>query len=278
MKHIYVNFKRFDVSKESGGVNSIATIDKWASYIIENIETKLTNYDSKKVDFTLYFPEAHLIEANNAKAKNSPINLGSQSVYRDDLSVGGNFGAFTTNRPASVVKELGCSSTIIGHCEERNDKAGILKEAGVVDNGVINRILNKEVKTAIDKGLSVLYCVGEKTEEMDNWEEVIGKQLELGLKDVDTKNIVIAYEPIWSIGPGKTPAGKDYITKIAKFIKEKTNGLDVVYGGGLKEENAEMLSSIDDIDGGLIALTRFKGEIGFYPDEFLKIVEKYLGE
>ena len=88
---------------------------------------------------------------------------------------------------------------------------------------------------------------------------------------------MIAYEPIWSIGPGRTPAGKEYITKIAKFVKEKTNGMDIVYGGGLKQDNAEMLASIDEIDGGLIALTRFQGEIGYYPEEYLEIIRLYMG-
>ena len=83
--------------------------------------------------------------------------------------------------------------------------------------------------------------------------------------------------PIWSIGPGKTPADKPYIEKIARFVKERTGGLDVVYGGGLKADNAAMLASIADIDGGLIALTRFSGEIGFYPEEYLEIIRLYLG-
>jgi len=83
---------------------------------------------------------------------------------------------------------------------------------------------------------------------------------------------------VWSIGPGETPAGKDYITKIARFVKERTSGMDVVYGGGLKADNAEMLASIEEIDGGLIALTRFQGEIGFYPEEYLEIIRLYLGE
>ena len=83
---------------------------------------------------------------------------------------------------------------------------------------------------------------------------------------------------IWSIGPGKTPAGKEYITKIAKFVKEKTNGMDIVYGGWSETwNNAEMLASIDEIDGGLIALTRFQGEIGYYPEEYLEIIRLYMG-
>ena len=157
------------------------------------------------------------------------------------------------------------------------DKAGILAEAGVTDTDAVNRLLNQEIKCAIERGMKVLYCIGEKSEEQEQWQEVLGKQLEIGLKDVDTSKVVIAYEPIWSIGPGKTPAGKEYITKIAIFVKEKTNGKDIVYGGGLKQDNAEMLASIDEIDGGLIALTRFQGEIGYYPEEYLEIIRLYMG-
>ena len=66
------------------------------------------------------------------------------------------------------------------------------------------------------------------------------------------------------------------IAPIAAFIKEKTGGMPVVYGGGLKKDNAAMLASIPEIDGGLIALTRFQGEIGFYPDEYLEIIRIYM--
>ena len=83
---------------------------------------------------------------------------------------------------------------------------------------------------------------------------------------------------MWSIGPGKTPAGKEYIAMVASFVKETTGGVDVVYGGGLKKDNAEMLASIPEIDGGLIALTRFTGDIGFYPEEYLEIIRLYLGK
>ena len=107
---------------------------------------------------------------------------------------------------------------------------------------------------------------------------VLGEQLRVGLDGVDKSKIVIGYEPIWSIGPGKTPADKEYITKIARFVKEVTGGCDMVYGGGLKKDNEEMLASIDEIDGGLIGLTRFSGEIGFYPDEYLEIIKLYLGK
>ena len=64
---------------------------------------------------------------------------------------------------------------------------------------------------------------------------------------------------------------------MARLIKETLPGVPVVYGGGLKKDNAAMLASIDEIDGGLIALTRFTGEIGFYPEEYLEIIKLYLG-
>ena len=278
MKHLYLNLKRFDVPVEYGGVNRIAPLKDWGSYIVSHTQDGLKKYDPSQVEFVQYFPEAHILGAVSALCENSPVQVGCQGVYRMNTAVGGNFGAFTTNRPASIAKAMGCTSTIIGHCEERNDKSGILAEAGVTDTAAVNRLLNQEIRLAVEQGLTVLYCIGEKSEEQERWQEVLGEQLSVGLDGVDTSKVVIGYEPVWSIGPGKTPAGKDYITKIARFVKERTGGLDVVYGGGLKVDNAEMLASIEEIDGGLIALTRFQGEIGFYPDEYLEIIKTYLGE
>ena len=277
MKHLYLNLKRFDVPVEYGGVNRIAPLKDWGSYIVAHTQEGLKHYDPSQVEFVQYFPEAHILGAVGARCEGSPVQVGCQGVYRMNTAVGGNFGAFTTNRPASIVKAMGCTSTLIGHCEERNDKAGILAEAGVTDTAAVNRLLNQEIRLAVEQGLTVLYCIGEKSEEQERWQDVLGEQLSVGLEGVDTSKVVIGYEPVWSIGPGKTPAGKDYITMIARFVKERTGGLDVVYGGGLKVDNAEMLASIDEIDGGLIALTRFQGEIGFYPDEYLEIIKTYLG-
>lgn len=278
MKHIYLNLKRFDVPVSLGGVNRLAPVQEWGKTIVENTQDALRKYDPQKVEFVQFLPEAHLLQAVAALSENSPLQIGSQGVYRDNTAVGGNFGAFTTNRPASIVKAMGCAATLIGHCEERNDKKGILAEAGVSDMSAVNRLLNKEIKCAMDAGLKVVYCIGETSEEQPQWEQVLGEQLSVGLDGVDKSKVVIAYEPVWSIGPGKTPAGKDYITKIARFVKEQTGSMDVVYGGGLKADNAAMLASIEEIDGGLIALTRFQGEIGFYPEEYLEIIRLYLGE
>ena len=278
MKYIFLNLKRFDVPVELGGVNRLAPVNEWAKTIVEGTQEGLKKYDPAKVEFVQFFPEAHILNAVAALCENSPVKVGCQGLYRADTAVGGNFGAFTSNRPASIAKAMGCGGVLIGHCEERNDKAGVLAEAGVVDTAAVNRLLNQEIKAATARGLKVLYCIGEKSEEQDRWQEVLGEQLDVGLEGVDKSQVVIAYEPIWSIGPGKTPADKPYIEKIARFVKERTGGIPVVYGGGLKSDNAEMLASIPEIDGGLIALTRFSGEIGFYPDEYLEIIQKYLGE
>ena len=279
MKHIFLNLKRFDISPEHGGVNRLAPMKDWGRVIVERTQDALGAYP--EAEFVMYMPEAHLLSAAAARKPGSPVKLGSQGVYRADTAKGGNFGAFTTNRTGNAVAEMGCESTLIGHCEERNDKMGILVEAGVdpvVAASAVNRILNAEIKAAQAAGLTVLYCIGEKSEEQAMWQDVLGAQLGIGLEGVDRSRVVIAYEPIWSIGPGKTPADKPYIEKIARFVKERTGGMDVVYGGGLKTDNAQMLASIEEIDGGLIALTRFSGEIGFYPEEYLEIVRTYLGK
>ena len=279
MKHIFLNLKRFDISPEHGGVNRLAPMKDWGRVIVERTQDALGAYP--EAEFVMYMPEAHLLGAAAARKPGSAVRLGSQGVYRADTAKGGNFGAFTTNRTGNAVAEMGCESTLIGHCEERNDKMGILAEAGVdpvVAAGAVNRILNAEIKAAQAAGLTVLYCIGEKSEEQAMWQDVLGAQLDIGLEGVDRSRVVIAYEPIWSIGPGKTPADKPYIEKIARFVKECTGGMDVVYGGGLKTDNAQMLASIEEIDGGLIALTRFKGEIGFYPEEYLEIIRTYLGK
>lgn len=277
MKRIYLNLKRFDISPARGGVNRIAPMREWGREIILRTQERLKEWSD--TEFVMFFPEAHLLGAAAARSGGSPVKIGCQGVYREDTAPGGNFGAFTANRTANAMWEAGCEYVLIGHCEERNDKAGLLEEAGVdlrVAAQAVNRALNREIKAAQRAGLNVLYCIGEKSEEQDRWQEVLGAQLDAGLDGADKTRTVIAYEPVWSIGPGKTPADKPYIEKVARFVKERTGGLDVVYGGGLKWDNAEMLASIREIDGGLIALTRFSGEIGFYPEEYLEIIRNYL--
>ena len=107
MKHIFLNLKRFDVPVALGGVNRIAPLNEWGTYIVKNTQEALKKYDANEVEFVQYFPEAHLLNAVAARCEDSPVQVGCQSVYRMNTAVGGNFGAFTTNRPVSIMKAKG---------------------------------------------------------------------------------------------------------------------------------------------------------------------------
>ena len=277
MKHIYLNLKRFDIPAEYGGVNRIADFKNWGAHIVNQTEDELSRYDPETVEFSMFIPEAHILPALGALHESSPIHIGCQGVYREDVSLGGNFGAFTSQRTAASMRAAGCSCALIGHCEERRAIAGILAQAGVEDFSVVNRILNQEVQAAAAAGLKVLYCIGEDAGERSRWREVLAEQIHAGLDRVDRSGVVLAYEPVWAIGPGKIPPDREQIRCVGDYVKQLTGGMDLVYGGGLKRDNAGMLASIPSIDGGLIALTRFAGEIGFYPEEYLEIIRLYIG-
>lgn len=271
-KYIFLNLKRFDIPKERAGVNSIAPVDHWAQYIVSRIQDALSAYTAQ-AEFVAFFPEAHLIPASTV---GGPLHLGCQAVYREDVALGGNFGAFTSLRPAQSMAALGCDYTIIGHCEERKNLKSLYSLMHGTDSKAINAILNQEILCAQKAGMTVLYCIGENADEVDIREEVLSAQLKEGLAGTDLSKVVIGYEPLWAIGPGRpVPTAAD-IQAVARFVKSVVD-CPIVYGGGLKEENAQMIASIHEMDGGLIALTRFQGDIGFYPDEYLNIVRNYLG-
>ena len=142
--------------------------------------------------------------------------------------------------------------------------------------------------------MNVLLCVGESAEERGSGsfdeqkslvEGVLKSQLLADLSGsgeyFGKRKVVIGYEPIWAIGPGKTPPGEAYIGFVSDYIKRVIEDsfnteLSVVYGGGLKKENASMIAGINTIDGGLVALTRFTGEIGFEVAGLKEIIQKYI--
>jgi triosephosphate isomerase (TIM) len=277
MKHIFLNLKRFDITPELGGVNRLAAPAEWGHAVTSQIRDVAEKY-ADVAEFAAFLPEAQLVSAV-AGAEGSPLGVGPQSVHTQDTVVGGNFGAFTSLRTGNSMAQLGCGWALVGHCEERMNLRAVMGEAGADPADIeaaVNRILNREVKAAQAAGLKVLFCMGERSEEVDDWEKVLSTQVTCGLEGADLANVRVAYEPVWSIGPGKTPADAPYIQKVARLIKATVPGVDVVYGGGLKAENAPMLAGIPEIDGGLIALTRFSGEIGFYPQEYAQIVDLYL--
>lgn len=308
MKDIFINLKRFDVPRSKGGVCSSDNPKNWIEEIIhKSVELGIGCIGGINVVYLV--PEALIIPAQNALTEYSfdrqgNLQVGCQSVFRDNIEPGKNFGAFTSNMPAASAYQIGCRWSIIGHSEERRDKQEIIGEfesdlnqnealrercAKAVDN-----LINREVVSAMKQGIDVLLCIGETAEErglgsfleqQPRIKAALGGQLERGLAGVSNfltgRKIVIGYEPIWAIGPGKTPPDREYIAYVSALIKNMVKnlyGLDipVVYGGGLKEENAAMIAGINSIDGGLVALTRFSGEIGFYVEDLKKIIEKYV--
>ena len=306
MPEIFINLKRFDVSKRFGGLCPIDNPIHWIEGVIEDsVKYGLGSLPDTHIAYLL--PEGLVASATQKlnsypDEKTTAIGIGCQGVHWEDVSPGSNFGAFTTSLPASAAIGLGCSWAIIGHSEERKAKSQIITlfEPSVNQNTslrakasqTINELVNAEVVSALKVGLNVLLCIGETAEERGEGEfseqqprieAVLKSQLISNLKDADgfsNQKIVIGYEPLWAIGPGKTPPGKEYISFVSSYIEKivKENfGFKpvVVYGGGLKEENAGMIASIDSIGGGLVALTRFTGEIGFDVVGLKGIIAKY---
>ena len=233
-----------------------------AKAFVEAVASKLPSSDL--VEAGIAAPAVDLTTVL-AAAKGSNLKVAAQNCYFE------NAGAFTGETSPQVLKEIGTDYVVIGHSERRD----YFHET--------DEDINKKAKAIFANGMLPIICCGESLEtyEAGKAAEFVGAQVSAALAGLTPEQVaasVIAYEPIWSIGPGKTPAGKDYITKIARFVKEQTGGMDIVYGGGLKQDNAAMLASIDEIDGGLIALTRFQGEIGYYPEEYLEIIRLYMGK
>lgn len=308
MKEIFVNLKRFDVPKSLGGICPMDDPKEWIEWVIdESIKYKLGKLEDMQLVYML--PEALIIPAveklkSYSAEETKTLHIGSQGVFRQNVEPGVNFGAFTTNLPAAAAANMGCTGSIIGHSEERKDKQQIIGqfEPSWNENDAtrervakaVDELINLETIAALKQGMHVLLCVGETAEEKGEGtfedqqvsiKAVLRSQIERGLKDVKEflpKNgVLIGYEPIWAIGPGKTPPGKAYISFVSGYIKEVAKELydidiPVVYGGGLKEENAAMISSIETIDGGLVALTNFTDPIGFNPEQLKVIIEEYV--
>ncbi|MBT7819412.1 MAG: triosephosphate isomerase [Chloroflexi bacterium] len=301
MPEIFVNLKRFDISKKLGGLCPFENPIEWIEDVIDkSVQLGLGEMEGLTLTYLLpegLIPSASRKLADSPKEKTTGIHIGSQGVHWEDVSPGGNFGAFTTSLPASAAKTLGSTWSIIGHSEERKAKMQIIKAYDSENlekvSVAINNLVNSEVHCALNAGLNVLLCVGESAEERGEGnfaeqkpriEAVLKTQIISNLNGVgqiqNNKKIVIGYEPIWAIGPGKTPPGKDYISFVSSYIQKVIDenfdfSTTIVYGGGLKEENANMIGSIESIGGGLVALTRFTGDIGFDVPGLKGIIESY---
>ncbi len=306
MKQIFVNLKRFEVSRRLGGVCPLDDPSAWAAGVIERaVELKLGALPDTHL--TILFPEGLVRTAVQTLAglqeAAANLSVGCQGVHWEDISPGKNFGAFTASQPATAVRHLGASWVIVGHSEERKAhqqvmtafEPAIAQEEALRQRAAraVDSLVNSEALAALNAGLNVLLCVGETAGERGEGdfdaqrpriEQTLTSQVVMGLTGVKealrSQQFTIGYEPIWAIGPGKTPPGKEYIAFVSELIQKvarRTYDLDVpvVYGGGLKEENAAMIASIPTIGGGLVGLTRFTGEIGFDVDGLAAIIAKY---
>ena len=187
------------------------------------------------------------LEAVNSLLKDSKIQLAAQNMHPSDS------GAFTGEVSASMLKSVGCTHVILGHSERRT----IFNES--------DEFINKKVKQAFVNGLTPILCCGESLEERENGTtfSVVENQLIECLKDLSNdqlEKIIIAYEPIWAIGTGKT-ASPEQAQEVHAFIRKLltemsnesiANNITIQYGGSVKPDNAKELLSKPDIDGALV--------------------------
>ena len=140
-----------------------------------------------------------------------------------------------------MLKSVGAKYVIIGHSENRQ-------------SGETDKLINLKVKAAIKVGLKVIFCIGETLSQKRKkiTKKILSKQIKLGLNNVQrSKNIIIAYEPVWSIGTGVIPKSSELL-KTIDFIKDKARNNKVLYGGSVNPKNIRELKLIRSIDGFLI--------------------------
>lgn len=206
-------------------------------------------------------PAATALSAVSSELKGSNIKVGAQNMHFEDS------GAFTGEISPLMVKEL-CKYVIVGHSERR------------AYFGEDNLTVNKKVKKALEAGLTPIVCVGEKLDEREagKTRAVVENHITgalKGLAEKDVLKLVIAYEPVWAIGTGRT-ATPEQAEEVHAYIRELVNGmygkeasgrLRILYGGSVKAANAGELLAKGDIDGALVGGASLKA------DEFSKIVK-----
>ena len=208
-------------------------------------------------------PFVHLSDAYKV-LKDSRVKLGAQNCSWEKS------GAYTGEVSASMLKSVGCSFVILGHSERRK----YFNEDGAV--------LTKKVGQALDNQLQPVFCCGEQLEDREagKQQEVVEKQLEevvFTLSKEQFQEIIIAYEPVWAIGTGRTASPEQaqemhaFIRKLVanKYGDDIANGLSILYGGSCKPANAKELFAQEDVDGGLIGGASLKAE------DFIAIAQSF---
>jgi triosephosphate isomerase len=230
----------------------------------QNLISKLINGlngKSLKCDVIICPPFTSLNEASSL-IKGTPLKLGAQNMYFPES------GAYTGEISAGMLKSVGCEYVILGHSERRT----IFKETDAV--------INAKIKAALKAGLKPIFCIGETLDERESGKEkdVLHTQLSDGLTEISLdqmKNIIIAYEPVWAIGTGRTatPSQAEEMHEFIRsyinddFAPETADNLIIQYGGSVKPDNARDLLSQKDIDGALVGGACLKA------DSFISIIE-----
>jgi len=230
--------------KMFGGLNSLNSLRKVIKFF--------KNFKKNKFVKIVYCPPNTLIRPMSKKLKNTPFEVGAQNCHESE-----NYGAFTGSVNPMMLKNVGAKYVIIGHSENRQI-------------GETNKLINLKIKNSLKSGLKIIFCIGETLQEKrkKNTKKVLFKQIKFGLSKIkNKKNILIAYEPVWSIGTGLIPKPNE-LSEIINFIKKNVKDSKVLYGGSVNSKNIHELRSIDNIDGYLI------GGASQDPKKFIDIIKK----
>ena len=202
----------------------------------------------------IYCPPSTLIRPLSKRLKKTKIEVGAQNChYSYDT------GAYTGQVNSRMLKSVGAKYVIIGHSENRQ----------LGDN---DKLINLKIKSAKRAGLKVIFCIGETLKQKKNKKtnHVLANQIKNGLKSIKNKsNIIVAYEPVWSIGSGLIPKSDELIKSIA-YIKSKlgNKSIKILYGGSVNSNNVDKLKIITGIDGFLI------GGASQNSNKFIDIIKK----
>ena len=232
-----------------GDVKSVNSLNKVIKFSKSNKNNKFK---------LVYCPPYTLLNLFYKKIKNSNISLGAQNCHHEEKNV-----AFTGSISSKMIKKMGAKYVIIGHSENR-------------EMGETNFLINKKIKSSIKNDLKIIFCIGETLlqRKKKQTHKILLNQILKGLKGVNKlNNILIAYEPVWSIGTGIIPKTKELeknikyikvnVRKKFRFIKPK-----VLYGGSVNPLNIKNLKSINVIDGFLV------GGASQNPKKFIDIIKK----